>query len=106
MQIAGLLMLLNAALHIVGYPVSGFSADAIKFVIVGVVYGLVGLGLMRGMRWLAFLMFVLALIGGNIAFMSMGSPPLPSWLSGSIALNDLVVAIVLFGVLWNAPRRA
>jgi|GEM_PF-1539759 len=107
-RIGGLLLLLSAALHIFAFVVGGFSNDALRLIPVGLVYALVAYGLFCGWRWLAYIAFVMMMIGGIAALSTIWSPStIPVWWTILIIAADWLGAAALFGALWrSAPRKA
>jgi len=98
---AGVLMLANAALHILAPLVAGFAPDAVRLIPVGVLYGLLGWGLMQGWRFLAYLVFLICLIGGVYAYMILAATSVPAWWMGLIVAADILVCLTLFLLLWR-----
>lgn len=99
--IAGWLVLASAALHILVVLPAGFTGDALRLVPIGLVLILVGLGLMRGMRWLACLAYLGAMAGAIMAYGSMGSSTVPGWWLALIMVTDLLAAATLFLHIWR-----
>jgi hypothetical protein len=74
------------------------------FVITGVVLCLLGVGLLRGMRWVAYLAFLIAGIAGAVA---LGFYWAIGWFSIAMMLASWAAAVMLFPVLWrpaSAPQ--
>lgn len=101
---AGLMMALNAALHFFVFLMIGFTPDAMLFVIVGVVYGFLAWGLFRSMRWLAYIVFLIALLGMSAAISMMGTSTIPSGWLGVIVSVDALLAVILFFILWAKAK--
>ena len=101
LRIAGWLMVLNAAFHLFAFLFGGLNEHTTQFIVVGLVYGLIAFGLLRGINLLACITFVIALLGFNAAYIGMGFMQIPVWLLGAIALTDIAVAAVLFVFIWN-----
>jgi len=104
---AAILLFLSAALHV---PVQFLAFGAVWFhtiIAVGALT-LLGFGLMRGLRWVAYVAFLAVLAG---AVSSLGAAVASTgWVAtfwwGILAL-DLLVGAVLFGILWsNKPAPA
>jgi len=82
---------------------AGMSDDVMMLLPLGIVYLLLALGLSRGWRWLAYIAFIILLIGAVFAFAySFGVTSVPGWLHGAIALFDLLALLALFGALWRS----
>jgi hypothetical protein len=103
-RFAALLLLLSAVLHIVVIIVSGggFLAPMIAGAIMWFV---IGAGLQRGMRWLAHIAFLLAMIGGvYVMGVGMGQTGLTQYALFGIIAADWIAAVLLFGALWKSPH--
>ncbi len=70
-----------------------------------VVWVLIGVGLMRHLRWLAYIAFLLGLMGAIYAFgAGMSAFGMLSLTFFGIALADLLAVVLLFAILWrNRP---
>lgn len=102
LQTAGILVLVSAALHVVGYVFSGFSGEALSMIPIAVVAAAIGWALMRGWERLAWIAFVGALAGVIIAYASTGgSSPVPDWVLWLILLADLSAVGTLFLHIWR-----
>ena len=104
--LTALLLGLSGLLHIVAPFVSGFSSEGLTLVPFGLAWLLIALGLLRGMRWLAWVAFFAAISLGIVAMSSaFGFSDVPGWLYGTIAVADGLAAVTLFGHLWF-PRES
>ena len=101
LRYAGWLMVVNAILHFFSFLFAGINPDTTQFIVVGVVYGLIAFGLLKGVTLLACVTFAIALFGFNAAFIGMELTQIPDWILGAIVLVDLAVAAVLFWFIWN-----
>ena len=102
-RIAAFFMLVSAVLHMFAFTVGGLSTAALMLIPIGVIYLLIAAGLNRGKRWLAWITFFVAGIGGSIALgLSFGAGPVPSWWYLGITAADWIAAIALFGALWRS----
>lgn len=96
----------GAALHVVALPLSGFAANVGPSVIGAVIWVTLALGLWRGSRFVAYLAFLMALIGFSASLsIAMTSIGLSQWVWSAIMVVDALVALTLFVVLWR-PRPA
>ena len=78
------------------------GAAQLPLIVAAVIYGALGLGLLRGLRGLACLTFVVMLIGISAAIWgAMGPPGLASWLFMAILMLDLLIAAILFLHIWR-----
>ncbi|MEL6582608.1 MAG: hypothetical protein AAFQ36_02140 [Pseudomonadota bacterium] len=107
MQTAGYLILLSAALHVVGVVLGSFAPSTWVLLLPAALYAVVYFGLARGWRWLAWLTFFMMLIGAAGALAeALTAVAVPAWVFWAIMATDLSAAVVLFGVLWRSPRPA
>lgn len=103
---AGLLMAVNAGLHVLAVLPGWFSELSLMLVPIGLVYALFAWGLWEGWGWLAYIVFLVVLVGAVAAYAFMGSPGLPAWWLGMIIVVDLAVAVMLFERIWRgAPAK-
>ncbi|WP_152544504.1 hypothetical protein [Actibacterium mucosum] len=97
---AGLFILISGILHIVAPVFTGFSAAGLQLVPIGIVYALLGWGLMRGWSRLACATYLIVLILVLMAFGSMGGA-VPIWLTGLIIAADVAGLVALFLYIWR-----
>lgn len=103
-QSAALLVAISAVLHLITPAFDGLTSLTQILLATGVLYLLFAWGLTKHLRWLAYLVFIVLLVGVCFAFAySFGGSPLPEWVFAAIALVDLGALISLFAVLWR-PR--
>ena len=89
---------LSAALSAVG-PVFGAP---LGYIIVALVMGVLAMGLVRGMRWIAYIAFLVSGISGAIVLgwiWSIGGPPI--WWAIITTVTCWLTASMLFGALWR-----
>jgi len=104
-SVAAVLMTINALLHIFALVPGGFTTSALQLVPVGFGYLLLAFGLYRNMRWVAWIQFFVALIGGLAAFIMMPNSTVPAvWLWAIIVLDVAVLCLMLL-ILWPARAR-
>lgn len=103
----GVFLLISAALHIIAPVLSGFASASLMLAGVGIVYVILTAGLMRGMRWVAYIVFLVMLIGLNGAISGYFAPgATPAWLYLGIIIANIACIVFLFGALWRAaPAR-
>lgn len=111
MKLAGFVILLSAALHVVGVAMAGFAPSTLFLLVPAAVYVLFFLGLSRGKMWVAWLAFIAMLIGVSGAMSELfGASLVPDWVFWGIIAADGVAAILLFGAIWagrkEVPREA
>jgi hypothetical protein len=95
---------LSAGLHILALFVSGLSSEGFALLPVGVIYAGFAYGLLRGWRWLGYLVFIILLIEVSIAISNIWSfSDVPGWIYSGIALANLASATALFLALWKVP---
>ena len=99
---------ISAILHILAIFVGGVSSFTLGLVVIGIVYLGFAYGLLSGWRWMAYLTFLIALIGSIVAFgSSFGAGPVPGWWWTLIVIADVGAVITLFAALWRgAPEKA
>lgn len=98
-------ILISAALHIFAFVVGGFAPEALVLIPIGLVYVVLAYGLSRGWRWLAYIAFLLMMIGGTFALAQLWTPsPVPQWWTLAIIAADWLAALALFVALWRPAR--
>ena len=98
---------LSAVLHILALFVSGFSAESVPLAVVGVIYAGFAYGLLRGWRWMAYVTFLVLLMGTSVAVSGIWTlGPVPGWIFAGIAVANLLCVACLFVALWKAPQSA
>jgi uncharacterized membrane protein (DUF2068 family) len=96
---------LSAGLHVLAVIMGGFGAAAGPLLAVGVIYGGFAYGLLRGWRWLAYIAFVVLLIGTSFAVSNIWAlGDVPGWIYAGIACANLLAVLALFGALWRSPE--
>ncbi len=101
------LIFISALLHFVALVLSGFSGIGLTLGVAGLIYVVFAYGLAKGLRWLAYVAFVVVFIGLSAALSNIyASGPVPGWVFAAIAVADLLAVIVLFIALWRpAPTE-
>ena len=103
-NLAAAAALINGLLHIAGAAIAGIESTLMPIILFGVLWLLCAVGLKANKRIIAYLAFVLAIIGGLIAYSQLGpNSALTQWLVLSMALLDLLIAVLLFVVIWRRP---
>lgn len=98
---AGRFLLLSALLHLAAPIPAGFAADALALIPIGIVYALLGFGLIRGLGWLGCVTFVLLTVAMLAAYATMGGSSVPEWWTWLILAADFAAWIFLFGHIWS-----
>lgn len=102
-RMAALLLLISAAMHIVVIAVSG-GGFLVPMIVGAVMWFVIGAGLQRGLRWLAYFAFLLAMIAGVYAMgTGMGQSGLTQMAFYGIMAADWIAAALLFVALWKTP---
>lgn len=102
-RIGALFVALSGIVHILALLVSGFASESFVLVPVGVFYIALAYGLLQGWRWLAYLVFVLMMIGSVLAISSAWTTPnVPTWVHLSIFVLDWLAVLALFVALWRS----
>jgi hypothetical protein len=106
LQPAGVLMFVTAALHLIAFIPAGLHTDGLQMIPVGIVYALIGWGLLRGWRWLGYLTFLMLLVFAIVAYGMVGNTAIPDWFMWTIIVVDLGVILTLFLALWRPSPAA
>lgn len=103
---AALLLLVSAFLHLVVLGVS-FGSYLVPMIGGAIMWFVIGAGLQRGLRWLAHIAFIVAMLGGIYAMgVAMGETGLTQLALYGIMAVDWIAAVVLFVALWRSPQIA
>ncbi len=95
---------LSAGFHLLAFPVSGFSADALILLPFALVYAGFAYGLFRGWRWLAYVVFIVLLVGISLAIAGIwANGVVPGWIYMGIAGANMLSVTALFIALWKQP---
>lgn len=96
---------LSAILHVIALLLSGFTANVGPSVVGALIWVTLAFGLLREVRTVAYLAFLMALVGISAALsIAMGTPTGPvQWTWIAIIVADALVAVTLFLLLWRAP---
>ena len=101
---ATLFLSVSAVLHLFAFVVGGLQAEALQLIPIGVLYLLLVIALSRGMRWLAYVVFIGIAVAGIFAMTRIWSPgDVPGWWYGAIVAANFLCAASLFVGLWRAP---
>lgn len=100
---AATLALVTAVLFVTGAVVADFSVIPLA---TGIVWLLFAAGLNARQRWLAYFAFLLAIAGVITIYATSASGGLPQWMNLSIAAVNLLLAFVLFFMIWRHPLKA
>ena len=99
--LAILFILVSALLHIFAPLVGGFGSEALRLIVVGLLYAVIGYFLIPNRRWLAWFTFFLMLAGSIAAFTwSMSISAVPGWWWMLFVAADCAAAAMLFIYLW------
>ena len=107
MKSAGILLLISAALHVIGVVLAGFSPDALILLVPAAFYLFLVAGLSRGIMWIAWLAFICMLGGAAGALAAIyGGWSIPAWVFVGIFMADLAAAVLLFLAIWSGPSHS
>lgn len=108
MRLAAIFVLISAVLHVIAAILSGFAWEGLKLLPFAAIYGLLGLGLMQGRRWVAWLTFLMMLVFSFFALMMSleDFPEVPPQVSAMIVAADWLTAACLLVVLWRGQPSA
>ena len=99
--LAALFVFASAALHVFAPVVGGLTSEALSLVPAGIVLVPVALGLLRGMRWLAWIGFFVMLGSGIVALgLAVAVTWVPGWWYAAIMAADWLAAAMLLVHLW------
>lgn len=101
LKLAGQLMIINAGLHAIAPLLSGFSRESLGLISIAVLYGIFAWALLRETRWLAYLVFLLTVLGTIVAYAKLGASTIPDIFLWALLLIDLAVAVTLFVQIWR-----
>jgi hypothetical protein len=105
-RVAAMALLVSAVLHIVVIVVSG-GGFLVPMITGAIMWFVIGAGLQRGLRWLAHIAFLIAMIGGVYAMgTGMGQTGLTQLALFGIMAADWFAAVMLFCALWRGPVAA
>ena len=94
---------LSGILHILAPLVSSFASGALILVPAGLFYLVLAYGLLQGWRWLAYVVFLLMMVGSLVALSSAWTTPsVPTWIYLTIVALDWLTVLALFGALWRS----
>ncbi|MEM8803606.1 MAG: hypothetical protein AAGF55_13825 [Pseudomonadota bacterium] len=103
MRTAAILLLISAALHVVGFVLGGFEPIFLLFP--PVLYVVLAAGLSRGKIWVAWIALICMLGGSAGAIVELFNPSsVPTWVFQAILTADLAAALTLFGAIWTGRR--
>ena len=95
--LTGYLCFVSALLFLAALPVSG----SLVLIVYTGLWALLGFGLMRDWRWLAYFGFLFALVGAVACYIALGAENLTlSWLYTLLTATQTATAILLFLQLW------
>jgi len=102
-DVAGAFVMLAGLLHIPLFLLDGWNGQTKFFLIYGIIFLTMGLVLRRRYRWLAYIAYILTLIGLLITLISMGTSSIGAWWWLIIMALQAVAVYKLFRILW-APK--
>ena len=104
-NLAAFLALLNTIVHITGAAIAGFASTAMPIIAGAVIWLIFTIGFKANLRWMAYIAFLVALFGGIYVYATASSSPIPQWASMAIVLLDILIALVLFVLIWRRPAK-
>ena len=104
-NLAAFLALLNTIIHVIGAAMAGFASAAMPVIVGAVIWLIFTIGFKANLRWMAYFAFLFALFGGIYAYATATSSPIPYWASMAIVLLDVLIAVVLFVLIWRRPAK-
>lgn len=99
-------LLVSAVLHVVGFVQAGFASDSLFLLFPASLYGLLSIGLLRDMTWVAWVTLA-CMVGGIVGTVIefMGPMMAPASVLIGIILADLLTAGLLIRGLWHRRER-
>ena len=105
-NLAAVAALTNGLMHIAGAAIAGFETTVMPIILFGILWLLCAVGLKTQKRMIAYVAFLLAIIGGLFVYTQLGpNSALTPWLVIAMALLDLLIALLLFVVIWRQPAE-
>lgn len=106
-RIGAVFLAISAILHLISPLFAGFIGQAPVLFVIGLIYLSAAWGLIRGMRWLAYGMFIVLMIGSIAALTGIWAlSPVPGWIYAGIFIANWAAIIALFLALWRPNRVA
>lgn len=107
MRQGGCFLLASSGLHVIGWVLSGFSAQGLFLLFPAGLYVLLFAGLARSMMWVAWIAFFCMVIGAAGTFAELyRASAVPAWVLWGIVVADLIAAVLLFAAIWVGPKSA
>ena len=105
MRLAILPLLASAALHVVGFVLTGFASSSLFLLFPALLYSLLSIGLWKGITWVAWVTLA-CMVGGITGTVIEFTGPLmaPASILIGVILADLVTAGLLIRGLWHSGR--
>ena len=100
--VAACAMLASGALHAAATAATGFAPPTLFMLAIAAFYALLGAGLLRAFRGVAWLTFLCVLIGANGALIEIGLGRFADVWMIAIAGCDAVAGAALFVALWRS----
>ncbi len=99
LELAGKLLVLSGILHVVAFVITGMTVPPMAAF--GVVYALLGLGILRGWKIVTYIAFIFTLIGCVAAYINLPPSGLLMWFILLFMAMNVVILIALFLHLWK-----
>lgn len=101
-RIGAVFLGISAILHLIAPLFAGLSGQAPILFVFGVVYVIAVWGLMRAMRWLAYVVMLVLMVGSVIAMTGIWAmAPVPGWIYAGIVFANWSAVLSLAAVLWR-----
>jgi len=105
-RVGAVFLAISAILHLISPVFAGFAGQALGLFAIGVIYLAAAWGLMQRWRWLAYVVFLVLMIGSIAALTGIWAlAPVPGWIYASIFFANWAVAVALFIALWRPNRK-
>ena len=107
-DVAGYLLMLSGAMHVIAFVIGRFSENAGGLAPVGLLFIALGYALQRTeWRWLGYVTYLGVGIGVSIVMRQVFvSTTAPAWWYVLILAVDVAAVVALFWFLWRSPKPA
>jgi len=106
-RVGAIFLAISAILHVMSPIFAGFAGQAPVLFVVGLVYLAAAWGLMQTWRWLAYIFFIVLMIGSVAALLGIWTQaPVPGWIYAGIFISNWAAILALFVALWKPKRLA
>lgn len=106
-RIGAFFLAISALLHLISPIFAGFAGQAPVLFATGIVYLGAAWGLVQNWRWLAYVVFIVLMIGSIAALAGIWAlAPVPGWIYATIFISNWIAILALFVALWRPNQVA